>query len=268
MAGGEVAPQARDAREEEEEQPIVYPPEEKMRNYVAENADASLTFLFAENDLPLETQWAVADAGYRSTKMVGKMAADEKSIKELVHSDFDVPKNKAGRLIATKFAVIWGAARTQGETEDKMKAEAKVLNLPRPFDAGGHEIMKAAYEAKWEEPGDVLEESKVPTIGCIQFKIDEIERGIHKATQLYDVVSGDFEDGGPPAQSEDRNGVIRYLKTRNRASMPRDFEELRHRLEVEGIIWLFLAVRFYNRTLLRNLSPNTFLKHTNYLLGD
>ena len=41
---------------------IVYPTEEKMRNYVAENADASLAFLFAENDLPLKTQWSVVDA--------------------------------------------------------------------------------------------------------------------------------------------------------------------------------------------------------------
>ena len=102
----------------------------------------------------------------------------------------------------------------------------------------------------------------------MRYKVDELERSIHRATPLYEVCSHDFDDGGPPRETTDMVGVVRFMKTRARNTMPQNTEELRHRLAVEGIMWLFLAARYYSRPLFRDLTPNTFLDHVEYLLGD
>ena len=235
-----------------------------MSVYIQKNCEAALSFLFAEHDLDITTQYKIVSDGYSNTRMFSKMARNEDKLETMAKDDFDVPDNKQGRLTITKLMVIWKACGIMGETDDKVRAEAKALHIPRFVDDNERDTLLLAYAAFWGEP----EEEYIPTLGFLQLKMDEVEKGIHKATPLYEVTCGDFDDGGPPQKHEDMTGVVRYLKTQARASMPANVEELRHALRAEGMMWLFLKTRFYNRPFFHDLEPAVFSKHTDFLLSD
>ena len=191
------------ARVEEQEQ---LPSETVMGNYVQEKCEAGLLFLMGESELPLFMQYKLVKDGYKSSTLFAALAKKEDDVRDIIHSDFDVEKNKAGRLICTQVVVIWKKCRTQSDVEDKLTAEARSLFLPRPLGGNEYDLMVEAYEKKWGE----IPKAKKPTLGFVQYKLDELEQGRYKATPLFEVTAWYFEDSGPSREQEDASGVRRF----------------------------------------------------------
>ena len=209
----------------------VLPSEEVMAQVIQDKCEAALSFLFSEHEVSMSMQYKLIRDGYKNLGMVSRMAGSEEGVKKLMIDDFGVEDTKPGRLELTKMALVWSAARTSKDTDDKAKAEAKSHNFLRPVDDNELDLMRLAY-IKTRGP---LDKEYIPTLGFLQLKLDQIEKGFYRATPLYEVTTGDFDEGGDPKRQTDMYGYERFFKTRNRIAMPVDVEEFRFRIRAEGV---------------------------------
>ena len=86
------------------------------------------------------------------------------------------------------------------------------------------------------------------------------------AAQLDEIISADGEVQ-QMSQGVNTHGLIQMMRTKIKATLPSDPEQLRLRLKVESNVWLMRQTKIPNRGWLQQLTPEAFDKYTTYLQG-
>ena len=125
--------------------------------------------------------------------------------------------------------------------------------------------MRDAFEAKFWA---LDEDRRLPGKHYLEQKLDDIEKNEFRAEPLTEIVSKAEDEPTSLKITWDIGGSTKAVKTTTKVVLPLNPEELRRRLSLMGTAWMFAKSAHANREFLRDLSPQTFLEYTEYLLGD
>ena len=124
--------------------------------------------------------------------------------------------------------------------------------------------MKKSYEDQFGK----LDNHEIPSAEYLSSKLDECEQEEPMASPLDEVASQEDSENQSLSATLDLQGRIRITKQKAKGKLPQTSEELRMRLRVEGNTWLFIATKMHNKPWLQKLSPQTWSKYADYLLGE
>ena len=160
------------------------------------------------------------------------------------------------------------AARQQAadaaEKERSVKAEARVMGLPKPLLQTERHAMRVAVE----RTAGRMEEKDEPSPDYVATKLEEVEAGDLTASTLDEVCSVRDDSHGQLQSNLDSTGRIRITKEKKKAKMPVNSEELRSKLKLEGNTLLMLTARFRTKTWFQGLTATVFQRYLDYILGE
>ena len=239
----------------------------QRRVFLRERADADLTFIFEEAGIDLDLQVAMVQAGYTSVQRFTGIADTRAEVRAALREDFRVDPATNGAPDRAKAAAVIAAWESAGEYRKKdvqLRAEAHSLNVSRPATIQERTAMRRALEAAHGK----MPSKEVPNSDYLSSKLEECEHDEPTASPLDEVLSLDDDEAQSLSATVDPSGRIRISKAKNKAKLPASTEELRMRLRVEGNTWLMLAAKCTNRSWLQGLTPSTFGRYTDWLLGE
>ena len=235
------------------------------RKFLADNVSSDLQYVLEEAGVSLEAQYAIAQH-YRSLRVFSTIADSKADVREALKNDFgmDPAANAAARASVAKVVTAWEVSRELSSKEQEMKAEAKVLGLPRNLQHSERQAMIKSVEMVLGS----LQESETPSNEYLALKVEECENNEPLALGL-DEVQSKFEATTSMLQSSlDTSGHVRVTKTKSKGKLPEDTESLRSVLKLEGITWLCMAAKFRNKSWLHGLELSNWLKYIDFILGE
>lgn len=238
-----------------------------MREALRLDADADLTFLWAEAEVPLDLQYALAKAGYRNLQKFTGIADDRSGVREALKQDFEVDPavgGPAARVSAAAVIAAWESAKEFRSKEVQLRAEAKSLMVTRPATVQERTGMRRVVE----KAHGSMPSRETPSPDYLSLKLEEVEQDEPTASPLDEVASIEDQETQSLQASLDQTGRVRITKTRNKGKLPSSTEEFRLKLRVEGNCWLMLAVKFGNRSWLQGCTPLHWSRYCDFFLGD
>ncbi|CAJ1436597.1 unnamed protein product [Effrenium voratum] len=113
-----------------------------------------------------------------------------------------------------------------------------------------------------------LPERETPSSDYLSQKLEEIEQGELVASPLDELGNKEEALTMSIQSSVDSSGRLRVTRERKKSKLPANSEELRLKLKVECNTMLMLGSKFKTRTWFQNLTPSTFAKFGDFLLGE
>ena len=142
------------------------------------------------------------------------------------------------RLHVSKACSAWEACQQFAVKEQELKAEARVLGVPRPVTQTDRAAVRASYIAAHGNIEDSLE----PSDDYLSAKAEELESHEPTASPLNEVTSKRSARTLGIQTSIDAGGQIRIVRNKQKGSLPQGTEELRTTLRIEANMWCFLAL--------------------------
>lgn len=239
--------------------------DDQMRQYLADHVSSDLQFVWSDNDVSLQNQYNLAQH-YKSLKVFATISDSKADLRAALRADFqlDVSTSPAVRAEVARIISAWEMSQELSQKEQQLRAESKVLGLPRTVQQSERQAMIKAVEAICGR----LQESETPSNEYLALKVEECENNEPTACAL-DEVTSKFDTTTSALQSSlDASGHLRVLKTKTKGKMPENTESLRRSLKLEGVAWLCMSAKFRNKVWLHGLEMNTWLKYIDYVLGD
>jgi hypothetical protein len=218
--------------------------------------------------LDLELQYNIAQH-YQTVRLFASSADDRGSLR-LMAPDFSLDLTAAGaagvinRARMAKLISAWECSRDFTSKEQELRAEAKILNVPRSLGTTDKAAMKRAVENVYGK----LPARLTPDGDYLSAKIEEVEQDEIKASSLDDITSAHDGQAHSFQSSVDPSGRIRISKTKAKGKMPLNSEELRMRFRLEGNAWCMIAAKFKYKTFLMDMAPKCWEDYVDYLLGE
>jgi hypothetical protein len=227
-----------------------------------------LTLKSCQATIDLELQYNIAQH-YQTVRLFASSADDRASLR-LMAPDFSLDLAAAGALGVTnrarmaKLISAWECSRDFTSKEQELRAEAKILNVPRSLGTTDKSAMKRAVENVYGK----LPSRLTPDGDYLSAKIEEVEQDEIRASSLDDITS--VHDGQTHSfqSSVDPSGRIRISKTKVKGKMPLNSEELRMRFRLEANAWCMIASKFKYKTFLMDMAPRCWEDYVDYLLGE
>ena len=239
--------------------------DEEKRQYLADNVSSDLQFVWSDNDISLNNQYRLAQH-YKTMKVFGTMADSKADLRTALNSDFglDVNTSAAVRAEVARIVSAWELSQELSQKEQQLRAESKVLGMPRTVQQSERQAMIKAVETVCGK----LQEAETPSNEYLAVKLEECENNEPTASSL-DEVTSKFDATTSSLQSSlDASGHVRVVKTKTKGKLPDNTESFRRLLKLEGIAWLCMAAKFRHKSWLQGLEMNTWLKYIDFVLGD
>ena len=239
--------------------------DEVRRQFIADNVSSDLQYVLDEAGISLANQYAITQH-YRNLRQFRSIADQKNDLREALKADFalDPATSPAVRAEVAKVVTAWEVASELASKEQELKAESKILGLPRNLPHSERQAMIKSVEGVLGK----LQEVETPSTEYLSLKVEECESNEPCALSL-DEVSSKYDTSTSQLQSSlDASGHLRVLKTKAKGRMPEDTEALRRVLKLEGITWLCMAAKFRNKTWLHGLELSHWLKYIDYILGE
>ena len=233
--------------------------------FLSAKVDSNLTHILQEADVPIELQYNLCQS-FKTVRRFSTHEDERAKVREALKNDFNVDGATSLAHRAAVAAVIsaWEACQQFAVKEQELKAEARVLGVPRPITQTDRAAMRASFVAAHGSIEDSLE----PSDEYLSAKAEELESHEPSASPLNEVTSKRSTKTLGIQTSIDAGGQIRIVRNKQKGSLPQGTEELRTALRIEANMWCFLAAKFRNREMLRGMSPACWDDYVNYLLGD
>ena len=156
------------------------------RKFLADNVSSDLQYVLEEAGVSLEAQYAIAQH-YRNLRVFSAIADSKADVREALKNDFgmDPAANAAARASVAKVVTAWEVSRELSSKEQEMKAEAKVLGLPRNLQHSERQAMIKSVEMVLGP----LQESETPSNEYLALKVEECENNEPLALGLDEVQS-------------------------------------------------------------------------------
>ena len=235
------------------------------RSFIAQHVSADLQYVWQDNEVSLQNQYLLGQH-YKSLKVFSTFCDTKAEVRAALREDFriDQAADAATRAEVARIVTSWEVSRELASKEQELRAEAKVLGMPRISQHSERQSMLKAVEGVVGK----LQEAETPSNEYLALKVEETENNEPTASSL-DEVTSKFETSTSALQSSlDASGHVRVTKTKLKGKLPKDTEALRRVLKLEGISWLCVAAKFKHKHWLHGLTLADWTKFTDYILGD
>ena len=219
--------------------------------FLSAKVDSNLTHILQEADVPIELQYNLCQS-FKTVRRFSTYEDERAKVREALKNDFNVDGATSLAYRAAVAAVIsaWEACQQFAVKEQELKAEARVLGVPRPITQTDRAAMRASFVAAHGS----IEDSLGPSDDYLSAKAEELESHEPSASPLNEVTSKRSTKTLGIQTSIDAGGQIRIVRNKQKGSLPQGTEELRTTLRIEANMWCFLAAKFRNREMLRGMS--------------
>ena len=233
--------------------------------FLSAKVDSNLTRILQEADVPIELQYNLCQS-FKTVRRFSTYEDERAKVREALKNDFrvDGATSLAHRAAVAAVISAWEACQQFAVKEQELKAEARVLGVPRPITQTDRAAMRTSFVAAHGSIEDSLE----PSDDYLSAKAEELESHEPSASPLNEVTSKRSTKTLGIQTSIDAGGQIRIVRNKQKGSLPQGTEELRTTLRIEANMWCFLAAKFRNREMLRGMSPACWDDYVNFLLGD
>lgn len=226
------------------------------RAYLEANVSTDLQFAWSDSSVSLAAQYTLAQH-YKTLRVFSSMADSKADLRTALRTDFAMDQNASAEMRAdvAKIVASWELARELSKKEQELRAEAKVLGMPRTIQHSERQAMVKAVEQIIGK----LQESETPSNEYLATKVEECENNEPIALPLDEVTSKYDTTTSSLQSSLDAGGHLRVVKTKAKGKMPDNTESLRKVLKLEGIAWLCMAAKFRTKPWLHGLTLNDWL---------
>ena len=238
--------------------------EAAMKAYIHDRVEGDLAFILQENGVPLALQYNLTQV-FTQLRRFSAIADTRQGVRQALREDLQVEENNLqNRAAVAGVVAAWEASKEYASKQAELKAEARLLGVTRPVTQTDRAAMRSAYVATHGE----IEETFEPSDDYLSTKIEELEAHEPMASYLTEVTSKKTAKTMGIQTTLDSAGHVRIVKSRQKGQLPQGTEELRTILRVEGNTWCYLAAKYRNNPMMQGLTPDDWMKYTNYLLGD
>ena len=237
----------------------------EKRQYLATQVSADLTYILEEVKLPLDVQYNLGQT-YTTIALFAAIADTKPNARDAFRQDLaiDPTASVANRARLAALVTAWQMAYDVAEKERAVKAEARVMGLPKPLLQSERMTMRTALETAVGR----LEEQHEPAPEYIAMKLEEVESGELLASPMEEIASVKDNQSSQLQSTLDSTGRLRITKERKKVKVPSNSEELRQKLKVECHTMLMLGARLRNKIWFQNLEQRHFSQYADFLLGD
>ena len=214
-----------------------------------ENKDvaAQLKFFMAKAGVSEEAQQKIYDFGVKTVEAYGNLEDDKKSVRALLKDEIKV----VGVMEIGLLVGVWKSCSDFQERESEAVASAHAQGIFHSISKADHSLMRQAYEAKL---GEKLAKEEIPSKAMLSAKLDEMHSGEPEPTPLDEVAHCAEPEIVVESTATDLQGYTRVIKKKVKGTKPRQQEELRQKLTIEGHAWCILAQKFTNASWLKDIS--------------
>jgi hypothetical protein len=238
--------------------------DEAKRDFINKNVDADLMFVWEDTGVTLDLQFRIAQH-YRNLKKFTAVADSRVELRAACAADWgcDPAASADNKSAVASVICAWESSKDLVEKENSLRAEAKVLGIPRSLSTSDKVAMRRAVEAAFGR----FDDGECPSSDYITSKLEELELNEPTAAPLDEVTSVEEALVVGMQSSLDTSGHVRVTKTKSKGSLPRSTEELRMKHKIESNVWLMMSSKFKNRSWLKDLTPGCWSKFTDFILG-
>ena len=234
---------------------------------------ADLRFIWSERDVSDAQQQILSAAGFTSVGIWQAAADDRASLRLILKAMLGDPAEggiandeKIRRTVTiARLVESWETAKTRVEEAAKLSAEQAAARLPRTIARSTMIQLRQRFERDY---GRVLDRS-FPCQALVERRFEEVEEGEVRADALTDVASVEeaAKDDVMGAQL-DKDGTFKLRRTTSKVPLPVTTEQLRNRVKMLGVTFQLAALRHNTRLWLRDVTPEVWLSHLEYVLGE
>jgi hypothetical protein len=222
---------------------------------------------------PPADQYKLAIGGYKTVRRFACLGADVAEARAELKDEMgyvatlatDAALHRTERLGLAMLTDAWKAAQCHVERENHTRAEAKSHQLPVPVAPTTRVAMRKAIEAL-PSIGKIADR-EAPGAQYLSQKMEEVEQHMPTGSSLDEVVSVEDNDDYQLGPALDPTGAFRVIRKKMKVCFPKNNEELRSRLRVEGYTWMCLATKFPSRKWLSGQQQICWGKYVDYILG-
>ena len=234
---------------------------------------SDLRFILTERDISDPQQALIVRAGLTTMGLFQAAADDRPGIRALAGAllgdpsqDGITPAEKVRRQVsAAKVVDAWEVAKTRTEEATRVASEQAASRMPRTVTRS----YMISLRRKYEEEFGRIPDSCFPCQALVEKRLEEVEEGEVRADALSEVAS--IEESSKEdilGAHLDKDGVFKFRRSSKSVSLPTDSESLRTRVKMLGITFQLAAYKHRTRLWLQGVSPNLWLQHLEYVLGD
>lgn len=248
---------------------FVAPTDAEMMEYLRENAEADVMYIWTEAGVSLVMQYRLALGSYNTLRRFVAIEDTKPRVRASVTADYGINPAAVGaagiaaRLALASIVSAWDISKQQMDKEVELRSEAKALRLNRPISHSEKQGMKRAFENVYGK----LPSEETPSNDYVAQKMEELEHNEPVASQLDEITSQEDSETVSMSANLDITGKVQIVKKRSKVSLPTGPEQFRLRLRVERNLWIFMSNRFVNRGWLQGIAQSHFDKYTDYFLG-
>ena len=227
--------------------------------------DSALEFLLDEKEIPMEYKAKLLDIRINTMSKFAMLDETRAQIRSMLTTEwgFDPSKVPEARGNNASFIDAWETAVTRITKEREEAAVARASNLPRTIPSGDLLALRKAFKNNHFELKDEL----APSDALVELRMEMIENGEQKAEPMGKITSKAWDDDPDVTSDLMKGGYIRVRKTGKEAPLPQSGEELRSRIKIWGISWIYAASKHSTRAALQDLDPQLFYDYADFLLG-
>ena len=208
---------------------------------------AQLKFFLAKAGVSDEAQQKLYDFGVRTIESYANLEDDKKSVRALLKDEIKV----TGTMDIGLLVGVWKSCLDFQERESEAVATAHAQGIFHSISKADHSLLRQAYEAKL---GEKLPKEETPSKAMLSAKLDEMHAGEPEPTPLDEVAHCAEPEIVVESTATDLQGYTRVIKKKVKGTKPRQQEELRQKLTIEGNAWCILAQKFTNASWLKGIS--------------
>ena len=241
--------------------------EDKRKNL--KDMDPDLMFLWTDSRVALVEQVMLSLQGYKTLKLFLGLADDKPGLRLVLKDDLGLDPaatdgtGPASRLQVACLLSAYETGREMNTRESQIRAEARTLGVKKIPTMPERTAMKRVVETAYGK----MPTNETPSAEYLATKLEEVEVDEPKASPLDEVASLDDDDVQSLTTSVDNTGRIVVTKKKCKGKQPESPEEFRMKLRIEANVWLMLAAKFSNRAYLQDITPNDFMRYTDFFLG-
>ena len=223
------------------------PTPEEQKLWLSQNVAADLTYIWEAMGITLDRQHELGQ-NYRNVALFAALADSKQEARTALARDLgiDAAANAGARAALAAVVAAWQQAADTAEKERSLKAEARVMGLPKPLLQSERQAMRVAVERQL----GAMDEREEPSPDYLAVKLEEVEGGDLLASSLDEVGCLRDDMHGQLQSSLDSSGRLRIVKEKKKAKMP------------------MLAARFRNKPWFENLTSKTYQRYVDFLLGE
>ena len=228
---------------------------------------SELVLLLESAKVPTDVIAKLGELGYSDMDTFSHMECDPKGVRTLLKEDvgLDPAKSTQHRSMTARVLAAWDSAQKRSSKMREEDAAQRAGDLPRHMPKSKHLELTRAYKSAHRE----LKDRERPAPAYLDWRYEQVEEGELKAESLSEVIhteeAKDDEWGGTRVNPD---GTIRLMKARSTGKTPDNPEGLREKIELMGVAWEYVRLRFPGKPYLQGLVAQDWTDHVKWLLSE